>query len=106
MNKKNDLIIGLVGLLFTLTGVVAAPTEGGMQATVNALQQQIQQVANSIPVQIAKAQAINQQQIQQLQQQMQMQLSTLQKEVQQLQDQTTLEVNTLQKEVHQLELVR
>ncbi len=77
-----------------------------MQMVINSLQQQIQRVQASIPLQIkAQAQANNKQSAA-LQRQMQKQIVVLQKQIQQVQNSMVAQIKALQKEVNQLALIK
>ncbi|PHQ80178.1 MAG: hypothetical protein COB66_05355 [Coxiella sp. (in: Bacteria)] len=107
MNILSKLATSIVlsGLLVA-TGAVYAQGGNSTQAAITSIQKQIQQVSNSIPVQIKHAQGASQASLVQLQKQMQGQIVNLQKQIQQVQDQMTVQVKGVQKEVHELELMR
>lgn len=93
--------IAVVSLLVLGSAAYASST----QQAIGNVQKQIQQVSNSIPVQIEKAQTINRKQLAALQAQMQQQVIVLQKQIQQVQDESAKQMAALQKEIHQLELM-
>ena len=90
---------------FVTAKAAPAPQEvahpASMQKVVGQLQAQMQQIANSVPKQLAAQNANTQRSIAALQKQTQAQFAHLQSELTQLQAQTQKEIAQLQKEVQQ-----
>lgn len=84
----------------TQTQAVVSPQT--LQKAVDTLQTEIQTVANNVPKQLLKQQALHQQQIAELEKRLQERVDVLQKQIQQVQYNLTKEVAAVQKELQQL----
>jgi cell shape-determining protein MreC len=113
--QKLSLVVVFSTLLavtsgFTLaadaTQVATPPTAGNMNNVIASIQDQIQQVSDSIPSQIKKAQASNHQHAAAQKKATQEQLAHLQDEITQLQAQNQQAIAGLQKEIKELEQIK
>ncbi len=101
--KASTIAVGLmlVASLSCAASTPAVTNPTALQKVISGLQAQMQQIANSVPKQLAFQNVNNQKAITQLQKQTQAQINHLQSEIQQLQNQMTKELALVQKEVQQ-----
>lgn len=129
-SKKLLLILFPIYLFFNISSLQAAPeaavnnsaaskpgagasvstgasvNPANLNQVIQTLQQQIQQVADSVPKQLQQQQTITQQEIQQLQQQVQKEIVTLQQQIQQVQDNLAKQITALQKQMQDMEKIK